>query len=183
MSDIHVPGTAEHSGGLKVRHNTMSSLLAYRFRGLFLLIFLFLYPTLAFFGPHQERAEFYPFFSWNLFAHSSNSKSDAVLLVREIDGRRIDPPWTFYELTGEFAAARSQDIRLAKMLDNYVYAVLSNSESDLQPMKSVIENRFLADKSDVRYDIAVITYDPIQRYKVGVVNDIRVIASNHKVAP
>ena len=70
----------------------------YRLRVSFLAALVAAYPVLAFVGPHQGKAEFYPFFSWNLFAKSAKQKTDMVIFVTSLHGEQLAEPTLFYEL-------------------------------------------------------------------------------------
>jgi len=155
-------------------------LASYQARLVLPLAIVIFYPMIAFLAPTNGRAEFYPFFAWHLFAKTSSHKADVVLLVHEIEGVRLDEPTLFFELRDDFAAARGEDIQLAKLLDDYVFAVARGDSEMMASLDEVIENTYLKDRVHVRYDVAIIYYHPIERYTDGKITDIRTVASNQK---
>ena len=157
-------------------------LTSYRMRVALPLAVVLIYPLIAFYAPTNGRAEFYPFFTWNLFAGSTSDKADAVLLVHRIGGVALDEPTPFFELKDTFAAARQQNIHLAKLLDNYVLAVIRSNTEMQAALDDVIQNTFLIEASDVHYDISVIYYHPIERYTDGNIADVWTVASKQKGA-
>lgn len=158
-------------------------LRAYRLRAILPAVLVATYVVLAFFGPTQGKAEFYPFFTWNLFASSSSQKVDAVIIVRGMHGKALEEPRLFFDMPDEFTAARMQTVRLAKLLDNYVVAVLSKESDRQRDMQKVIETSYLSDVSELTYDVALIRYDPIERYRDGTIRETLVIATHDKRAP
>jgi len=161
--------------------NTVKQRLAsYQARLVLPLAIVIFYPMIAFLAPTNGRAEFYPFFAWHLFAKTSSHKADVVLLVHEIEGVRLDGPTLFFELRDDFAAARGQNIQLAKLLDDYVFAMARGDSEMKASLNEVIENTYLRDRANVRYDVAIIYYHPIERYTDGTITDIRTVASNQK---
>ncbi len=154
----------------------------YRRRQLFAVLLLVLYPVLAFTGPHNGRAEFYPFFNWNLFASSGPIRSDWVILVHDIDGEPLPEPRLFFDLKENFSAARRNDVRVAKQVDDVARAYIRKDEQTMSAGLQAIEALFLADASAVTYEIAQILYDPVDRYRTGAFRTVRVI-ERRSVAP
>jgi hypothetical protein len=156
------------------------SLRAYRRRRTLLVIMLLAYPLLAVFGPQQGRAEFYPFFSWNLFSRSLPFRRDAILLVNEVDGRRLDRSTAFYDLGEFFAAARTKDIRLAKMIDNFLAAERSGDSALSEHLLDVIRNTFMSEVTTAKFDIGYINYNVLNRYRTGEIGSVDVVRSAEK---
>ena len=154
----------------------------YQARFAILILILAFYPSLAVLAPSQGRAEFYPFFSWNLFASSSSQKVDAVIIVREINGRALEEPRLFFDLKDDFAASQKQDIGLAKLLDNYVLATLRGETEFPASLRNAIETTYMGDVPEVTYDIAVIRYHPLERYENGTIQEIQIFASHKKTS-
>jgi hypothetical protein len=157
-----------------------TSLRAYRRRATLIPVLLLAYPLLAVLGPRHGRAEFYPFFSWNLFSHSVPIRNDAVLLVKEVDGASLERPTAFYDLGHFFAAAKSKDIRLAKMIDNLVYAERVGDQALSDRLLEVIRSTFLSEAKSAVFEIAVITYNPVERYRTGKITGVKVLKSAEK---
>lgn len=153
----------------------------YALRAAIIPILLVGYPFLALGGPRNGHAEFYPFFMWNLFSRSiESSRADAVILVREIDSDRFESPKLFYDLGAYFPAARQGDARLAKLLDRLVRAERGGDSEQSAHLSQVIETTFMGGVPHVKYDIAVISYDPIRRYQTGEIDNITIVKSGEK---
>ena len=145
-----------------------------------LLAALILYPIVAFSGPRQGKAEFYPFFVWNLFSRATDKAGDAVVVVHEINGKPLSSPALFYDLGGHFSAAKRKDIRLGKMLDNLVAAEVSGNRKLSDQLSDVIEQTYLAEANQAKYDVAVIYYHPIKRYKTGRIDHMVIVKQGEK---
>jgi hypothetical protein len=142
-------------------------LASYRLRRSLAPAAILAYVVLALAGAPAGRAELFPFFNWSLFSAAVNPKIDVVLVVHAIDGVELDRPRTFYELPERFPAARARDTRLAKSLDRLAEAVEAGDRAAEKSIRSLIERTFMADASQVRYEVARIGYDPIERYETG----------------
>jgi hypothetical protein len=152
----------------------------YRARAIALPFLLMTYFLLALIGPRDGHLEFYPFFNWSLFSLSTPVRSDAVLVVRSIDGQTFERPKLFFDMADTFAAARSDDAVLPKMLDDLIRAKWSGDISRVAELRRVIEQRFLVEAANVEWSAAVAVYDPIVRYRSGAINRIDAIADFNK---
>ena len=159
----------------------VNSYRTYLIRANLFPVLLVSYLLLALLGPHQGRAEFYPFFTWNLFSRSSQMRADSVILIKEIDGERLEKPTLFFDMGERFQAARSKDIRLGKLLDNLVRAKRVNNFELSARLLDVIKSTFMADAKYVKFDVAIITYNPINRYQSGEIVDVKLVQSDEKV--
>ena len=153
---------------------------SYLLRAALVPILLVIYPALALFGPLEGRAEFYPFFSWDLFKHSTEVKIDTVILVKEIDGRTLPEPTLIFDLPDYFGAAKRKDSRLAKMLDNIVLAERRGNVEMIGKLTEVIKATFMSDADNVKYDIAIIQYKPVERYRNGEIIKTVIVRSDEK---
>lgn len=152
----------------------------YRIRRALLITVLIFYPIVALTGPRQGRAEFYPFFQWNLFSISTDKAGDAVVVVQEIDGKQLPTPALFFDLGDYFSAAKRKDIRLGKMLDNLVAAEVSGNRALSDKLSQVIEKTYLAEARQAKYAVAVIYYHPIVRYKTGRMEHMLIVKQGEK---
>lgn len=132
-----------------------------------MIMLLITYPVLAHFGPKEGRAEFYPFFDWSLFTYASNIRKDVVLIVREIDEKPLAEPTYFFDMPTKFSTAKKRDSAFGKFLDDYAFAHLGGQTEREMYLENILANRYLSEASSIKFDLAVITYDPIQRYKTG----------------
>ena len=161
-------------------NNMKSSYRRYLLRASLLPLFLIWYPIIAIFGPHQGRAEFYPFFAWNLFSRTAETRTDTVIFVREINHQPLVEPTLFFDLGNHFQSARSKDVRLAKMLDNLVIATRRNNTELSDRLTNVIKYSYMTEARQVKYDVAIIKYKPVVRYLNGEIEKITIIRSDEK---
>lgn len=155
---------------------------SYRIRLGVLIAVLVFYPIVAFTGPRQGRAEFYPFFVWNLFSRSTDKAGDAVVFVHEINSELLPNPTLFFDLGDHFSAAKRKDIRLGKMLDNLVAAEVTGNRELSDKLSQVVEQTYLAEARQAKYSVAVIYYHPIVRYKTGRIEHIAIVKQGEKVS-
>jgi hypothetical protein len=149
----------------------------YAFSVAVMVAFLFLYPVLAYYGPKNGRAEFYPFFNWSLFTNASDVRSDVVLMVKQINGELLAEPAYFYDMKEQFFAARRGDASFAKLLDDYVRFHTRGQSEEITRLEAIFFNRYMPEVSSVSYDIAIIEYEPDVRYRTGQILDIYVLNS------
>ncbi|MGH6753784.1 MAG: hypothetical protein ACREDP_16625 [Bradyrhizobium sp.] len=127
--------------------------------------------------------EFFPFFNWSLFSESSDRKGDVVLLVTRINGKAVTPPRFFYDMKETFVVARDKDPRLMKLLDRWLYAILNKDAETAARLRAVVEKTFMAEASDVDYDLDLAVYDPVRRLRTGDIEELRIISSFAKRQP
>ncbi len=139
--------------------------------------FLLFYPLLAYLGPRDGRAEFYPFFNWSLFTNASDVRFDIVLIVQEVNGETLSEPTLFFDMKDQFASAKRGDSQLAKLIDDYANARYRNQTNAAEEMESVIFDRYMPEIQSVAYDVAVIRYHPALRYRTGEIINTRIIHS------
>ena len=142
-----------------------------------MVAFLLLYPVLAYYGPKNGRAEFYPFFNWSLFTNASDVRSEVVLILQQINGERLAEPAYFYDMKEQFFAARRGDASFAKLLDDYVRFHAVGQSEELERLQAIFFNRYMPEVHSVGYDIAIIEYEPDVRYQTGQILDIYVLSS------
>lgn len=169
--------TAATRTSLERQRAKTAALRGYRWRSLLLLLMIVAYPILAYYGPKNGRAEFYPFFNWSLFTHASDVRSDVVLFVRELNGTVFEEPRLMFSMPDDFAVVRARDAQLPKFLDDYTKAHLGNDDLEVQRMEAVLLNRYLPEAASIGYDLALIRYAPTLRYKTGEINEVVVIKS------
>lgn len=155
------------------------SLKRYYLRQTFGPLLIFAYIFMAILGKPDSKAELFPFFNWSLFSTSSNPRADIVVVVRSIDGKALPEPQYFYALTDVFATARSRDSRFAKSLDRLAKAHVDASPVE-QDLRKSIEAKFMREAEYMQYDLAQITFDPIDRLATGKVISTLPIATYEK---
>ena len=155
----------------------MGDYRGYRLRGLMLPPLLLVYCIIAVAASPPNRTELFPFFSWSLFSRASSTRSDVALLIRSVDGEPLSEPRLFYEMADQFAAARTGDSRLSKLLDQLAYFVRRSDRSNIARLRAVVEGNFLRDAMSVDYDLVRIEYNPIDRYRSGELKRVAILGS------
>lgn len=145
-----------------------------------LIFLLLIYPTVAVLAKPADRQEIYPFFNWSLFTHASDTKSDAVLLVHEVNGRRFHPPVPIFELPDSLAVRDVSRILLAKLVEKIVRVKLAGHDSYAETLNKVMQDRYLNQYTDIEYDISIISYHPVERYVNGDIKENIVIMKRNK---
>jgi hypothetical protein len=153
---------------------------AYTLRRLLIPMIAIGYATAAIFLKPSTNVELFPFFNWSLFSHTSALKSDAAVLVRTLDGRTIDPPMLYYSMPDTFAGAKGRDPQLLKASQRMVRAFLAGDEVTVEATRRIIEQNAMREAGEVQYDLAIITYDPIERIRSGAIQSVRVLATFEK---
>ncbi|MEM7666508.1 MAG: hypothetical protein AAF250_11680 [Pseudomonadota bacterium] len=87
----------------------------------------------------------------------------------------MDEPTHFYDLKDRFGSAEARDSRLAKTADRLAYALLNDDPVQERNTRRLIEHHYMRDARSVEYDLAMITYDPIRRYREGEVKAMLVL--------
>lgn len=128
----------------------------------------------------RSGTEFYPFFNWSLFSNASAIKKDVVVIVRSVNGQVLAEPKLFYDLPNVFYSARTGDSRFGKALNRLNHSVLAGDQQTEAALRAVIEVTFMREARQMKYDLAVITYNPLDRYKSGRINNIQIIKSYDK---
>jgi hypothetical protein len=153
---------------------------AYYWRSAIIPLIFVVYFVLANFAMTPEKKEFYPFFNWSLFSKSGTPRTDQVLLIKSINGRELASPTLFYDLPQEFSAAARRNSRLAKTAERLNLAVEHRNELVEQALVELIETYFLREAEQVEYQLAVIEYDPIERYHSGELMAVAVVKEYRK---
>jgi hypothetical protein len=92
-------------------------------------------------------------------------------------GEPLSEPRLFYEMADQFAAARTGDSRLSKLLDQLAYFVRRSDRSNIARLRAVVEGNFLRDAMSVDYDLVRIEYNPIDRYRSGELKRVAILGS------
>jgi hypothetical protein len=129
------------------------------------------------------NVELFPFFNWSLFSHTAAQKSDAAVLVRMIDGQIMEPPMLYYAMPETFEGAKRRDPQLLKASQRMVRAFLAGDEVTLESTRRIIEQNSMREASEAQYDLAIITYDPIERLRSGTIQSVNVLATFEKGRP
>jgi hypothetical protein len=163
----------------------MSNLAKYRAVALLPVLLMCGYVGVVFYKGRLDdsRPEVFPFFNWSLFSSSGSLRAENAVLVRSIDGRTLPSPRLYYDMKETFVHAKLRDVNFAKAVQSLGQALHAHNEESVARMRSVIEQRYMADVSSAKYDVVLLTYDPIRRLRTGEIKKIAVLASYTKTRP
>lgn len=137
-----------------------------RLRQSIFFIFYLLYFVIAFLGTSLSKGEIFPIFSWSLFSHVTPIFHDYEVEISRVDDMIYNPPVNFFTLKNSFRHAGARNISILKAARAYHLAML-REPSRLAVLRSVIEGKYLGGVRRVDYQIVVVAYDPLQRWRTG----------------
>ena len=144
----------------------MNGTTSYRRRAFWLPVLAAAYLAVALQpGPYEKGGERFPFFSWSLFTYTSNERIDAVALVHAVNGVELETPQNLYDLPEHFDTAARRDPLLMKIVDRMANAIAKGDEDTQASARALIEEHYMKDARDVEYSIAVLRFDPVERYR------------------
>lgn len=104
-----------------------------------------------------------PFYSWFLFDTVPNKKHIASLRILEYRGKVLEPPVLFVEAKGVVREPRSPKAR--ELISELNKSIRQNQKEETGRLREFLEQSFLP--RCIRYEIVLIKYDPIERWKTG----------------
>jgi len=123
-------------------------------------------------GPYELGDEHFPFFSWSLFSNTSDERIDPVVWVHAVNGVELETPQNLYDLPQHFDTAARRDARLRKLVGRMANAITSGDEKTQKSARALIEEHYMRDARDVDYSIAVLRYDPVERYRTRTIDAV-----------
>lgn len=160
----------------------MTRFKAYTLRRVMIPLVAFGYAVTAIFLKPETNVELFPFFNWSLFSQSAALKSDAAVLVRMIDGQIIDPPMLYYAMPDTFEGAK-RSAQLLKASQRMARAFMADDDVTLEATRRIIEDISMREAGEAQYDLAIITYDPIDRLRTGALQSMHVLSTFEKAKP
>lgn len=125
---------------------------------------------------YAPKGEFFPVFSWSLFSVVKNDVRDIVVEVTKVGDREYSPAVNYYQLDEVFPAAKKRDSGLLKAARRLA------STSPNSPAYEERENEFMASffdiEQEVAFQLAVIRFDPLERWHSGNLVDRRLISTH-----
>jgi hypothetical protein len=141
---------------------------SYNFLKYFIIAFLVFYfaaglSTEVFLKGKQK--EFIPLFSWFLFDHvpSERSNNRYAVLVLEFNGKKLSSPLLYDEAYGIVNEPQSPKAR--ELIKRLGESIERGEDWQIQRLRSQLEQIYLP--KAIRYQIAVINYQPLKRIKTG----------------
>ena len=159
----------------------MTQFAAYRARRLLIPFLLLGYLAMALKPGPAGTVEFYPFFNWSLFTSAPGERvTRPAILVRSIDGRAVEPPALFFDMTEDFRAAGRREILVSKLAGNMRRAVGRGDAETVERLRGVLERSYMSEVERAEYDLVLISYDPLIRLHTGQIDSVAVLASFRK---
>lgn len=113
--------------------------------------------------PPWKDKSMIPFYSWFLFDKVPNERHIPSLRILEYEGNSVEPPLLFAEAKGVVKEPRSPKAR--ELIGALGRSIWKNQEEESRRLREFLEQSFLP--LCVRYEIVMIEYDPIERWKTG----------------
>ena len=110
----------------------------------------------------HPRMEVFPVYSWFLFAMVPQSGPQYGLLLREVNGRSVEPP-RLYQESGDWIPA-PHSVTVFK-LTQQLGAATERSLSDTNRYRTLLEKNWLPPQT--RYELVKLNADPVARWKTG----------------
>lgn len=128
------------------------------------------------FLPEKEK-NLPPFFSWFLFDRvpNQNALNQYTLRLLEYEGKKLTPPVFFNEAYGIIENPQSPKMRI--LIQSLGQSMERKSEDESLRLRKTLEQVYLP--QNLRYEIVIVTYDPILRFKTGLL-EIKVLGEFEK---
>jgi hypothetical protein len=136
----------------------------YRTRLTFYLTIVALYAAIANEPRFSRYQEFYPFFDWSLFSYSSSTRHDNALLVRSVNGQPLARPAPVSARPDLFPNAHG-DVNFMKAIRSLGGAADAGRSDDHDRLQAFVETKYLSSVESAQYDLVLIKYNPIERYR------------------
>lgn len=137
-------------------------------------LFLILYFIGGLLSTLTPRHEVFPVFSWFLFPLTPNLESKFALRLHQVAGELLEPP-RYYE-KAEGIVNEPKSIRVYQMVQDLGVAEKRNDSEEIKRLRSILENNYL--HTPCRYELLVVTYDPVKRWKTGLMHEETVSTYN-----
>jgi len=149
----------------------------YTARKFLLVAFVAAYSIVAAWGGAvSRRGEFFPVFNWSLFTHLYPMQELAELHVLRAGGEPIQGSTSYYDLHYLFESARVRSSLVAKTVSQLRYALLREDHLESERLRRIIETRFLGGQGRVEYEVRVVRFMAVDRWKHNRIIDQTVLA-------
>ena len=143
------------------------SVRKYLFRQHLICIFVVGYIIASQYGPRLGRAEFYPFFNWELFSYTDSIRRDIVLRVHSINGEDLEEPTMYFSVPNHFSRTQGEKIRLRKLLLDLWQHYRQGDRERVAKFLDVVRDRYFSEVGAAEYEVSLIQYNPIERFRTG----------------
>lgn len=119
-----------------------------------------------------REKDYLPFFSWFLFSHTPPESSSTQFAVRilEFEGKTFDPPVFLNEAYGIIDQPNSPKLR--ELTRKLGASALMGSAREREQLIILLERIYLP-SGPMRYELVLVTYDPIRRFATGELENVK----------
>ena len=147
----------------------MSTMRQYNIRKQAVMPFLLAYFIFAVAFKPAGETEVFPFFRWSLFSVTNPNSSDNAIYITSLNGERLEEPTNFYDLPDKFEAARLHEPMFFKAVDRLMFAAQEGDQEFTERYRRLIERNYFRKYNDVEYELAVVRFDPVERFETGAI--------------
>ena len=154
---------------LGANYNTDQNFMnSYARRLILFPVLLVAYFIVAVVGHNRAGQEVFPFFTWSLFTYIPSPIARPELWVKRVGENKFQDPKPYYQLKRYFPTASRGDSVVAKLVSRMVAAHGNARAEQFEDLRILLETKYLNGK-DVDYIIAVVSYEPIERWRSGAI--------------
>lgn len=143
----------------------MNSYKRIKYFVIFSLVFYFVAGILTEVVLPNRQKNFLPFYSWFLF-HKVPSETNRIaygVLILEVNGKVLRKPLLFEEALGIVEEPKSP--KATELISSFARSLERKRTKESERYRSTFEDIYLP--NNIRYQVAIIQYDPILRYETG----------------
>jgi hypothetical protein len=142
------------------------SMRGYTARKYLLAVFISVYGIVAYWGGEaSRRGEFFPVFNWSLFTHIYSLQTLPELHIVSLGGQKFPKPVNYFELPTHFESARLRASVVPKTVAQLYRAILRDDQAEIARLRRIIELRHLKGHGEVEYEICVVRFMAVDRWK------------------
>jgi len=154
----------------------MTSYQRYLTQRRIILLFVAAYVAVAYLGGRMSpRGEFFPVFNWSLFTYVAETRSLPEVYVYRIGNERFASPRPYSELGAYFELARKRSTDGKKILER---ALRAREPEERRQLVRVLENRLFDGQAQVDYEIRIVRFNPLHRWRDGAIQQSVTIYRN-----
>lgn len=131
-----------------------------------MLVFLTFYAGVALYGQFVKHKEIPHFFAWFVFTHTpQRTQHEFAIRVLEHKGKQFDPPTFLNDAGVTFSSpnfSTPEYSRRVAILGSYI---MQERKNQIEQARREVESLFLPGK--VKYEVIMIVFNPIERFKYG----------------
>ena len=112
------------------------------------------------------KKEIFPLFSWFLFSKTPNQITSFTIILYKHNGQILEPPIFFHQAPKTMADSGA--IAANSVINQLGRKYRQGNQSQVRNQRKLLEENYL--KGEIEYGLIQETYEPIERWKNGKVN-------------